>query len=68
MSVNLIGKIRNRRNGSFFIIVKKRIINPIYVYDFCICNIYFTSKEIAEQAIQTIGKKRLKKYYFGVED
>lgn len=30
--------------------------------------IFFTSKEIAEQAIDTIGADRLKKYYFEVED
>ena len=30
--------------------------------------VYFTSKEIAEQAIQAIGEERLKKYYFGVEE
>lgn len=30
--------------------------------------IYFSSKEIAKQAIKHIGKERLKKYYFGVED
>lgn len=31
-------------------------------------NVYFTSKKIAEKAIQTIGKERLKKYYFDVEE
>lgn len=30
--------------------------------------IYFSSKEIAKQAIKYIGEERLKKYYFGVED
>lgn len=30
--------------------------------------IFFTSKEIAQQAIDTIGADRLKKYYFEVED
>ncbi len=30
--------------------------------------IYFSSKEIAKQAIKHIGEERLKKYYFGVED
>lgn len=29
---------------------------------------YFTSREIAEQAIKKIGKERLKKYYFEVND
>ena len=47
---------------------KEEIINPLYVYDFCICNICFTSEEIARQAIKSIGEERLKKYYFGVED
>lgn len=31
-------------------------------------NIYFSSAEIAEQAIKTIGEERIKKYYLGVED
>lgn len=31
-------------------------------------HIYFTSREIAEQAIKKIGKERLKKYYFEVND
>lgn len=30
--------------------------------------IFFTSKEIAQQAIDTIGADRLKKYYFEIED
>ena len=30
--------------------------------------IYFSSEEIAKQAIDYIGKERLKKYYLGVED
>lgn len=46
------------------------------VKDISICNtiyvrrngIFFTSKEIAQQAIETIGADRLKKYYFEVED
>lgn len=31
-------------------------------------NVFFTSEEIAEKAIETIGEDRIKKYYFGVED
>lgn len=31
-------------------------------------SIYFSSKEIAKRAIETIGEKRLKKYYFEVEE
>ena len=31
-------------------------------------NVYFPSKEIAQKAIDTVGKDRIKKYYFGVED
>lgn len=30
-------------------------------------NIYFTSKEIAQEAIKTIGEYRIKKYYFDIE-
>lgn len=29
--------------------------------------IYFSSKEIAEQAVKEIGEERIKKYYFEVE-
>ena len=47
---------------------KEEIIDTLYVYDLCICNICFTSEEIARQAIKSIGEERLKKYYFGVED
>lgn len=31
-------------------------------------NIYFTSLEIAKEAIEKIGKDRIKKYYFDIED
>lgn len=31
-------------------------------------NIYFTSLEIAQEAIKTIGEDRIKKYYFDVKD
>lgn len=31
-------------------------------------NIYFTSKEIAQEAIKKIGEYRIKKYYFDIED
>lgn len=30
--------------------------------------IYFSSKKIAKQAIDSIGEERLKKYYLGIED
>lgn len=31
-------------------------------------NIYFTSYDLAKQAIETIGEDRIKKYYFGIEE
>lgn len=31
-------------------------------------NIYFASKEIAQEAIKKIGEDRIKKYYFDIED
>lgn len=31
-------------------------------------NIYFTSKEIAQKAIETIGEDRIKKYYFDIDE
>ena len=43
--------------------------NEILIEDFAFIqfsNIYFTSKEIAQKAIDTVGEERIKKYYFGV--
>lgn len=43
----------------------------VYFIDACCYkrnDIYFTSKEIGEQAVAYIGEERLKKYYFGIED
>lgn len=31
-------------------------------------NIYFTSREVARKAIETIGEDRIKKYYFDIEE
>lgn len=60
----------DKKQEKWFILYncKEGIINRTYAYDFCINNIYFTSEEITKQAIKSIGKERLKKYYFGVED
>lgn len=38
------------------------------IYGVRLKSIYFSSKEVAEKAIKTIGEERLKKYYFGIED
>ena len=38
-----------------------------YAWIYSPSNIYFTSKKIAKEAIETIGEDRIKKYYFGVE-
>lgn len=38
------------------------------VYGVRLKGIYFSSKEVAENAIWAIGKGRLKKYYLGIED
>lgn len=47
-----------------------KIIAVFSTYKWCYTpfNIYFTSEEIAEKAIETIGEERIKKYYFGVKD
>ena len=37
-------------------------------YTFQCCNIHFASEDIAQKAIETVGKERIKKYYFGVEE
>lgn len=60
----------DKKQEKWFILYncKEGIINRTYAYDFCVCNIYFTSEEIARQAIKSIGEERLKKYYFGIED
>lgn len=47
----------------------KEIISTSYKFSFRRTSApFFTSKEIAEQAIKSIGEERLKKYYFGVDD
>ena len=47
-----------------------KIIAVFSTYKWCYTpfNIYFTSEEIAEKAIETIGEERIKKYYFGVSE
>ena len=39
-----------------------------YAWIYSPSNIYFTSKKIAKEAIETIGEDRIKKYYFGVKE
>ena len=39
-----------------------------YAWIYSPSNIYFTSKKIAKEAIETIGEERIKKYYFGVKE
>ena len=39
-----------------------------YVWIYSPSNIYFTSRKIAKEAIETIGEERIKKYYFGVDE
>lgn len=47
----------------------KEIISTSYKFSFRRTSApFFTSKEIVEQAIKSIGEERLKKYYFGVDD
>lgn len=45
--------------------IRKNFVD--YLYKTQQNNVYFTSEEIAEKAIQHVGEERLKKYYFGVE-
>lgn len=53
--------------GLYFHHQSKKIL--INVYTSCQTTfIYFTSKEIARSAIETIGEERIKKYYFEVND
>lgn len=44
------------------------VIDSYYVCQDTPFAVYFTSNEIAEKAIETIGEERIKKYYFGVEE
>ena len=46
----------------------KNIIFIDYYYFIQICDIYFTSEEIAKAAIKEIGEERIKKYYFEVNE
>ena len=39
-----------------------------YAWIYSPSNIYFTSRKIAKEAIETIGEERIKKYYFGVNE
>ena len=47
-----------------------KCIDVFYTYSWIYSpsNIYFTSKKIAKEAIETIGEERIKKYYFGVDE
>lgn len=45
-------------------------IKDIYIYYNSLCNhndIYFSSEEMAEKAVEAVGKDRIKKYYLEVE-
>lgn len=44
------------------------VIDSYYICQDTPFAVYFTSNEIAEMAIKTIGEDRIKKYYFGVEE
>ena len=44
------------------------VIDSYYVCQDTPFAVYFTSNEIAEKAIETIGEERIKKYYFGVNE
>lgn len=61
---------KNRNQNKWFIYYNYVMKNIGVVYDTVLRThcIYFSSKEIAEQAIDYIGEERLKKYYLGIED
>lgn len=42
--------------------------DSVYGYKALPLNIYFTSKELALKAIEKVGKERIKKYYFDIDD
>lgn len=62
----------NRRQTKYLItydyVCKELEIAYYYYTQYLPFNIYFTSREITQKAIETIGEDRIKKYYFDVED
>lgn len=63
---------RDKYTGKYFItydFYDEEISIASYTFrNFLPFAIYFTSKEIAQKAIKTIGKYRIKKYYFDIEE
>lgn len=47
---------------------KEIYIDSSIYYKSELFNIYFTSLDIAREAIKTIGENRIKKYYFDIEE
>ena len=44
------------------------VIRSVWTYSMVLSAVYFTSSQVAENAIKAIGEDRLKKYYFGIEE
>lgn len=44
------------------------VVSYSVTFDMVLSTVYFTNPRIAENAIKTIGKDRLKKYYFEIEE
>lgn len=44
------------------------VIRSVWTYSMVLSTVYFTSSQIADNAIKAIGEDRLKKYYFGIEE
>lgn len=63
---------RDKCTGKYFItydFYDEEISIASYTFrNFLPFNIFFTSKEIAQKAIKTIGEYRIKKYYFDIEE
>lgn len=68
MNVKLIGQIGNKKKWLIWYNYDSKNIDTGYYNTLRTHYIYFSSKEIAKQAIKHIGKERLKKYYFRIED
>lgn len=47
---------------------KQKAVDSIEYIDNFVFNIRFTSCNLVDEAIKTIGEDRLKKYYFGIEE
>lgn len=61
-------KNRNKKKWFIHYDYPYAVICSVWTYDMVLSTVYFTSSQIAGNAIKAIGEDRLKKYYFGIEE